>query len=116
MKLVFNLLGIILILGIVYLLSWNRKNISFKMIIKALIAQFIIAFILVKIPVGQFVVSKVSDAISGVINCGQSGLSFVFGGLADNTQATGMIFAIQVLGNIVFLSALVSLLYYTGVL
>lgn len=116
MKLVFNLLGIILILGIVYILSWNRKNISFKMIVKALIAQFIIAFILVKIPVGQFVVSKVSDAISGVINCGQSGLSFVFGSLADNTQATGMIFAIQVLGNIVFLSALVSFLYYTGVL
>ena len=116
MKLILNLLGIVLILGIIYFLSWNRKSISFKMIMKALVAQFIIAFILVKIPVGRFVVSKVSDAISGVINCGQSGLSFVFGSLADNTQPTGMIFAIQVLGNIVFLSALVSFLYYTGIL
>ena len=116
MKLVINLLGIVLILGVVYLLSWNRKSISFKMILKAVIAQFIIAFILVKIPAGRYVVSKISDAVSGVINCGQAGLSFVFGGLADSAQPTGMIFAIQVLGNIVFLSALVSFLYYIGVL
>lgn len=62
------------------------------------------------------VVSKISDAVTGVINCGSNGLSFVFGSLADSTAPTGMIFAIQVLGNIVFLSALVSLLYYIGVL
>ena len=43
-------------------------------------------------------------------------LSFVFGSLADSTAATGSVFAIQVLGNIVFLSALVSLLYYIGIL
>ena len=116
MKLILNLLGILLILGVAYLLSWNRKQISVKMVAKALIAQFVIAFILVKIPLGRFLVSQVSDAVSSVIQCGQAGLSFVFGSLADGTQPTGMIFAIQVLGNIVFLSALVSLLYYVGVL
>ena len=46
----------------------------------------------------------------------RQGLSFVFGSLADSTAATGSVFAIQVLGNIVFLSALVSLLYYIGIL
>ena len=86
------------------------------MLIKAVIAQFLIAVILVKVPAGRYVVSKVSDAVTSVINCGQDGLSFVFGSLADSTAAAGSVFAIQVLGNIVFLSALVSLLYYIGIL
>ena len=54
--------------------------------------------------------------MTSVINCGQDGLSFVFGSLADSTAAAGSVFAIQVLGNIVFLSALVSFLYYIGIL
>lgn len=40
----------------------------------------------------------------------------MFGSLADSGAKTGFIFAIQTLGNIVFLSALVSLLYYVGIL
>ena len=86
------------------------------MLIKAVIAQFLIAVILVQVPAGRYVVSKVSDAVTSVINCGQDGLSFVFGSLADSTAAAGSVFAIQVLGNIVFLSALVSFLYYIGIL
>lgn len=116
MKAILNLLGIVVVIGILWLISWKRKDVSFKMLLKGMIAQFIIALILVKIPAGRMVVSKISDAVTGVINCGSNGLSFVFGSLADSTAPTGMIFAVQVLGNIVFLSALVSLLYYIGVL
>lgn len=105
-----------MVLAIMYLISWKKKNISVKMLVKAVIAQFLIAVILVKVPAGRYVVSKVSDAVTSVINCGQDGLSFVFGSLADSTAATGSVFAIQVLGNIVFLSALVSFLYYIGIL
>ena len=116
MKILLNLTGILLVLAIMYLISWKKKNISVKMLVKAVIAQFLIAVILVKVPAGRYVVSRVSDAVTSVINCGQDGLSFVFGSLADSTAATGSVFAIQVLGNIVFLSALVSLLYYIGIL
>ena len=116
MKILLNLTGILLVLAIMYLISWKKKNISVKMLVKAVIAQFLIAVILVKVPAGRYVVSKVSDAVTSVINCGQDGLSFVFGSLADSTAATGSVFAIQVLGNIVFLSALVSFLYYIGIL
>ena len=105
-----------MVLAIMYLISWKKKNISVKMLVKAVIAQFLIAVILVKVPAGRYVVSRVSDAVTSVINCGQDGLSFVFGSLADSTAAAGSVFAIQVLGNIVFLSALVSFLYYIGIL
>ena len=116
MQVIYSIIGILLVLGIVYAISFNRKSVSLSLIGKALIVQFIIALILVRIPLGQQVVSVVSTGVTKVINCGQAGLNFVFGSLADSGAKTGFIFAIQTLGNIVFLSALVSLLYYVGIL
>ncbi|MFS5560272.1 NupC/NupG family nucleoside CNT transporter [Streptococcus agalactiae] len=116
MQFIYSIIGILLVLGIVYAISFNRKSVSLSLIRKALIVQFIIALILVRIPLGQQVVSVVSTGVTKVINCGQAGLNFVFGSLADSGAKTGFIFAIQTLGNIVFLSALVSLLYYVGIL
>ena len=114
MKLILNILGILLVLGIVFLLSWNRKQIQWKNVLKGVVAQFIIAVLLVKVPVGKMIVSVISDGVTAVINCGADGLSFVFGDLLDASFAN--IFIVQVLGNIIFVSALVSLLYYIGVL
>lgn len=116
MKIVLNVLGIAVVLGLVFLLSSKKKEIQWKMVVKALITQFVIAIFLVKIPVGSYVVGIISDAVTSVINCGYDGLAFVFGDLASAGGAAGFILAIQVLGNIVFLSALVSLLYYLGIL
>ncbi|NTT67447.1 NupC/NupG family nucleoside CNT transporter [Streptococcus agalactiae] len=116
MQFIYSIIGILLVLGIVYAISFNRKSVSLSLIGKALIVQFIIALILVRIPLGQQVVSVVSTGVTKVINCGQAGLNFVFGSLADSGAKTGFIFAIQTLGNIIFLSALVSLLYYVGIL
>ncbi|HGA2342126.1 TPA: NupC/NupG family nucleoside CNT transporter [Streptococcus agalactiae] len=116
MQFIYSIIGILLVLGIVYAISFNRKSVSLSLIGKSLIVQFIIALILVRIPIGQQVVSVVSTGVTKVINCGQAGLNFVFGSLADSGAKTGFIFAIQTLGNIVFLSALVSLLYYVGIL
>lgn len=115
MKLLLNLIGIVVILGLIFLLSWDRKNIPWKMVLRAVLIQFVIAVLLVKIPIGKTIVSVISNGITAIINCGQEGLSFVFGSLADSTSLGG-IFIVQTLGNIIFVSALVSLLYYIGVL
>ena len=112
MKLVLNIIGILLVLGICYLISWDKKEIDWKIIIKALIAEFIIAFIIVKIPLGQKLITFLSDGITLIIDCGNEGLSFVFGDLFDRTKMS--VFIIQSLGNIIFISALVSVLYYIG--
>lgn len=113
---ILNLLGIVVVIGLAFLLSWNRKAIQWKNVGKALLIQLILAILLVKIPIGRKIVSLLSDGVTAVINCGQDGLSFVFGSLADSGASTGSIFFVQTLGNIIFVSALVSLLYYIGVL
>lgn len=116
MKGVIILLGIILVLLLMYLISSKKKDIKISIVAKAMIAQFVIAILLVKFPYGRIVVSKISQVVIEVLNYGFNGLSFVFGSLADPGQATGFIFVVTVLGNIVFLSALVSALFYLGVL
>ncbi len=113
MKLILNLLGIVLILVICWLISWDRKNIKWKIVIKALIAEIIIALIIVKVPIGQKIITIMSNGLTAVINCGNEGLSFVFGDLFGGNLS---IFIIQSLGNIIFVSALVGVLYYLGVI
>ena len=116
MKILLNIIGIVVLISILFLFSSNKKAIDKKMIIKALIIQFILAFLLVKFPLGQIALQKVSDIVTEVLSYGSEGLSFMFGSLADASAPTGHIFAIKVLGNIIFVSALVAALYYLGVI
>lgn len=113
MKFVFNLLGIILIIAICWLISWDRKNIKWKTVAKALIVEIIIAIIIVKIPIGQKIITIMSNGLTAVINCGNEGLTFVFGDLFNGELS---VFIIQSLGNIIFVSSLVGVLYYLGVI
>ena len=114
MRLLLNILGVIVVLGGLYLFSENKKKVDKKLILKALLAQFILAFFLVKFPLGKDIVKVLSDFVSNVLNYGFEGVSFVFGSLADGS--TGYIFAISVLANIVFTAGLVAALYYLGVI
>lgn len=114
MKLVLSLIGIVVILGLLWLLSWDRKRIDWKLVAKAVAAQIILAIIIVKVPIGQKLVTIVSDGVTSVVNCGKDGLSFVFGDLADSSKLS--VFMVQSLGGIIFVSALVNLLYYLGVI
>ena len=114
MKLVLSLIGIVVILGLLWLLSWDRKRIDWKLVAKAVVAQIILAIIIVKVPIGQKLVTIVSDGVTSVVNCGKDGLSFVFGDLSDSSKLS--VFMVQSLGGIIFVSALVNLLYYLGVI
>lgn len=116
MAIILNIIGIMILLGGLYLVSSNKKNVKKKMILKALIIQFVVAFLLVKFPLGRLALEKVSDGVTSILNYGAQGLTFIFGSLENAGAPTGFIFGIQVLGNIIFISALVAALYYLGVL
>ena len=116
MKILINLLGIAVVMGIMYLLSSSKKDIPYKTVIKAFLIQVLIAFILVKFPLGRLVIEKVSAVVTQVLSYGAEGITFVFGSLADASSPTGSIFGIQTLGNIIFISALVGGLYSLGIL
>lgn len=116
MKIIIPLLGILVVLFLMYLLSSKKKDIDYKLVVKGLIVQFIIAFLLIKFPAGKTAVSKTSDAVNAILNFGFEGLSFVFGSLANPGNSNGFIFIIHALGNIIFTTALVGALSYLGIL
>ena len=66
MKILLNILGLALSLGICCLLSYNRKAIPWKKIGIALAAELIMAFIIVKVPLGQKAVTVLSDGITAI--------------------------------------------------
>ena len=108
-----NILGLLVSVSICFLLSWNKKRVPWMTVVKALAAEFVIAFIIVKIPVGAKALKALSDGITALLNCGADGLEFVFG---DLWSGDVYIFIIQSLGGIIFVSALVAVLYYLGVI
>lgn len=116
MNVLFNILGIVAILGAMFLLSSNRKAIDKKQILKAFIVQVVIAALVIKLPAGQRAIASASDVVATVLGYGSEGIQFVFGSLGLPSSPTGFIFAFQTLGNIVFISGLVGLLFYTGIL
>lgn len=116
MTVLINILGIIVLIGGLYLFSTNKKMINKKMIIKAFIIQIVLAFLLVKFPLGRAALEVVSDFVTNILSYGVVGLEFIFGTLSSSEGVSGYIFGIQVLGNIIFISALVAGLYYLGII
>lgn len=111
MKLLLNIVGILLVLAISWLISWDKKSVKWKKVGVALITELIIAILVVKVPIGQKIINLLSNGLTAVINCGNEGLTFVFGDLFTSDMS---IFIIKGLGNIIFVSAFVSVLYYLG--
>ncbi|OAN18126.1 transporter [Photobacterium jeanii] len=109
-----SLIGIAAILLFAYLLSTDRRNIPLKTVSLAFLLQIAFALLVLYIPAGKSALNSVTNAVSGVIDYGQQGIAFLFGGLA--TGSVGFVFAINVLGIIIFFSALISALYHIGLM
>lgn len=116
MKILLNIIGLILVFAICWILSYDRKEIQWKNVARMLIVELIIAFVIIKVPLGRKIITILSDGITAIINCGNKGLEFVFGDLFTGGNADIYVFIVQSLGNIIFVSALVSALYYVGAL
>jgi concentrative nucleoside transporter, CNT family len=123
-------LGALVILGIGYAFSTNRRAINWTTVAWGLSLQIIFAFIVLKTSVGQVVFETVGRYITKMLGFAGVGAAFVFGPLGDSTvwgrAMTGalgadgsqyaVIFAFQVLPTIIFIAALFAILYYFGVM
>ena len=117
MSILRGIIGIIVLLGIAYLLSSERKAIKWKTILIGLSLQFILAFGVLKIGWVKQVFNVMGGFFTAVLEFTESGSLFLFGNLIDASNPTiGYVFALQILPTIVFFSALTSILYYFGII
>ncbi len=116
-----SLVGMVVLLGLAVLLSDNRKAINLRTVGGAFAIQFILGAFVLYVPVGRDVLYGMSTAVANVISYGNDGINFLFGGLTSDKMfevfgGGGFVFALRVLPVIVFFSALISVLYYMGIM
>ncbi|EGR2794756.1 NupC/NupG family nucleoside CNT transporter [Vibrio navarrensis] len=117
MSLFMSLVGMAVLLGIAFLLSDNRKAINLRTVGGAFAIQFIIGGFVLYVPWGRDLLAGFSAGVQSVIDFGKDGTGFLFGSLVNfSVDGIGFIFAFQVLPTLIFFSALISVLYYIGVM
>lgn len=109
-----GLIGIVVILGIAWLISGNRKAISLRIVGAAFALQALVAAFVIYSDTGKAVIEKMSFGVLKVMGYSRDGIEFVFGGLATTEGIWS--FAINVLPMIVFFSALMSVLYHVKIM
>lgn len=140
-----GILGIVLILGVAYLLSNNRKAINYRTVGMGLLLQVLLAVFILKTPIGKKIFEWLGHVVTKVLNFSDEGARFVFGILADQTafgnviKATaantevgpqpwstdslgnpaffgGFIFFFKIIPTIIFVACLVNIFYHLGVI
>ncbi|MEK4697815.1 nucleoside transporter C-terminal domain-containing protein [Bacillus sp. FSL M8-0063] len=107
-----GLIGIMAILAIAFLLSKDKRNIKLQPIIVGLAMLIGFAAFVMKSDIGIAALAAASNGIQHFMGYSKGGIEFVFGDLATGN----FVFFFHALMVIVFISSLVSLLYYFGIM
>ncbi|PZM80255.1 MAG: NupC/NupG family nucleoside CNT transporter [Candidatus Melainabacteria bacterium] len=117
-----GLLGIVTIFGIAFLMSNNKKKLNWRLIGSGFLLQILLAVFVLKVDFGRQMFAAIGDGITALLHCSDKGAEFVFGPLVakdvtDRVFGPGsMIFAFKVVPTIIFVSSLVSISYYLGIM
>ncbi|NLP52296.1 NupC/NupG family nucleoside CNT transporter [Bacillus sp. RO1] len=117
-NILWGLMGIAVIFAIAFLLSENKRKIKIRTILGGLAIQLLFAFIVLKWELGRTAFLGLTEIVQNIINYANEGIGFLFGPVLGNpgSEATGFVFAFHVLTIIIFFSALISVLYYLGIM
>jgi concentrative nucleoside transporter, CNT family len=107
--------GIVLILAVALLLSTNRRAIRLRVIGPAFALQAGFALLVLGTSWGRGVIEWMSRGVSNMLGYAKEGTDLIFGPLAS-PEIGGTSFALAGLPVIIFFAALISVLYYLGVM
>jgi CNT family concentrative nucleoside transporter len=121
------LVGAIAILGLAFAFSTDRRAIAFRTIAWGLGFQVVFAVLVLKTAAGAALFTTLGNGFNRLVGFAGVGATFVFGPLADTNAwgqmtavlgpgASGVLIAFQVLPIIIFVAALMAILYHLGVM
>jgi CNT family concentrative nucleoside transporter len=133
-----GIVGMAVMIGIAWLLSNNRARVSWRLVATGVGLQALLGVVVLKTGVGRALFDGANVVFTRLLAFTEEGARFVFGNLVRNNvpvgtptgapadmapvgdgslwAATGAYFAFSVLPTIIFFSALMSVLYYLGVM
>lgn len=112
--------GMFVLLGLAWLLSADKRNVNFRVILWGIGLQILVALFIFVVPAGSTVFLFVNDVVVKILDSASAGAEFVFGPLAvppgqqseTGEESLGFILAFQAFPTIIFFSALIAILYY----
>ncbi|MEN9525264.1 MAG: hypothetical protein RLZZ256_648 [Bacteroidota bacterium] len=119
-----GLIGVIMILGIAWLLSSDRKRINYRLVGSGIALQTLIALLIFKVGPVQWFFGQVGKGIGKLEQFSKAGVNFVYGGIAtmggagaqDYRAPDSFVFAFNVTATIVLVCALVAVFYHYGIM
>lgn len=118
-----GVIGIVLILGLAFLLSNNKRRINVRLVLTGLAIQIGLAIFILKVPVGKIIFAWFASGVTKILSFADKGSDFVFGGLVNKElmdKAFGpghdFIFFFKIIPTIIFVAVLVSIAYYWGIM
>jgi len=119
-----GLIGVVLILGLAWLVSNNKKKINYRLVASGIGLQVLIAVLIFKVPFVQDFFQGLGKVMEKIEIFARQGASFVYGGIItqqpDGTTANyiggGFVFAFNVTATIILVCALVAIFYHYGIM
>jgi concentrative nucleoside transporter, CNT family len=121
MSILISFVGMFVLIGLAVLASTNRQSIRLRTVLGAFAIQLFFGAFVLYFPAGKSVLLAISTGVQRVIDYGNDGITFIFGGLNSDRMfelfdGSGFVFAVRVLPVIVFFSSLIAVLYHLGIM
>lgn len=113
MKFLIAILGLLVVFGLAFLISNDKRRIRYRPLAVMIVLQLILGFFLLNTNFGEYLVKWIANTFEALLSYAGAGIEFVFGGIAN--EGAGPFF-LNVLLPIVFISALIGILQYIKVL
>lgn len=120
-----GVLGILVILGIAYLFSNNRKAINIRLVLSGLALQLVLAIVVLKVPMIRNFFQTLGLGMKAIEAFAKEGANFVFGGLMTDSMNGSVnyrnvhetfVFALNIPATIILVCVLVAILYHVGIM
>jgi CNT family concentrative nucleoside transporter len=115
--------GIFALVALAFLISENRRLVSWRQAAIGLAVTFVLAVLMLKIPQLQSAFGVIGDAVDAIATATKAGTSFVFGYLGGGalpfelkTPGADFVFALQALPVVLVMSVLTTLMFHWGIL
>lgn len=108
-----NVVGVLVVMGLVYLCSPNKRGVKWKSILTLFIAELAITWFMLSTKIGSWVINKIASFFTWLIACANEGISFVFPSVMANEHVD---FFFSALMPIIFIITFFDILTYFGIL
>jgi CNT family concentrative nucleoside transporter len=112
-----GLIGVVVLIGIAWSLSTNRRAVNWRLVGAGVLLQAAIAFLLLRFEPAVAVFNRLAWLVNKIISFADDGSRFIFGDrLLDAGGPWGFVFAVKVLPVIIFFASLMAVLYHLGLM